>query len=38
MGENSTFNTKETLQIVKKVQSNYNSSHERTVEKMRDKM
>ena len=32
-GENNTFNTKESLQIDKKVQSNYNSCYEKTIEK-----
>ena len=33
---NNIFNTKEALQIDKKVQSDYNSCYERTVEKMRE--
>ena len=36
MGENNTFNTKEGLQIDKKVQLDYNSCYGKTVEKMRD--
>ena len=35
-GENNTFNTKEALKIDKKVESDYNSCYEKTIEKMRD--
>ena len=36
MDENNTFNTKEGLQIDKKIQLDYNSCYGKTVEKMRD--
>ena len=35
-GENNTFNTKEFLQIDKKVQCDYNSCYEKTIENMRN--
>ena len=35
-GENNTINTRKTLQVNKKIQSDYNSCYEKTVEKIRD--